>query len=65
MAVVAKIQEPLIPIKRPKQIQEKKLKKGKTKMQKYIKINIFSRKPIRLNATKRKVIKMVVKNIRN
>jgi len=36
MAVVDKIQAPLIPIKRPKRIQETKLKKGKTKMQKYI-----------------------------
>ena len=42
MAKVDNIQEPLIPIKRPKQIQEKKLKKGKTKIQKYIKINIFT-----------------------
>jgi hypothetical protein len=41
IANVDNIQEPLIPIKRPKQTQEKKLKKGKTKMQKYIKNNIF------------------------
>ena len=30
-------QAPFIPIKRPKQIQDKKLKKGKTRIQKYIK----------------------------
>lgn len=36
MAAVDKIQAPWIPIKRPKQLQEIKLKKGRTKMQKYI-----------------------------
>ena len=37
IAEVDRKQEPEIPIKRPKQIQDKKLKKGKTRIQKYIK----------------------------
>jgi hypothetical protein len=37
IASVDKIQEPLIPINRPKRVQVKKLKKGKVKIQKYIK----------------------------
>ena len=36
IAKVDKIQEPFIPTKRPKQMQEKKLKNGNTSMQKYI-----------------------------
>lgn len=41
MANVDKMHEPLIPIKRPKQTQVRKLTKGKTRMQKYIKIKFF------------------------
>ena len=37
MADVDKKQEPRIPIKRPKQTQEIKLRKGKIRIQKYIK----------------------------
>jgi hypothetical protein len=36
IAAVDKTQAPLIPIKRPKKIQEIKLKKGKMKIQRYI-----------------------------
>lgn len=38
IAVVDNIQAPLIPINRPKQIQEIKLKNGKIKIQKYINV---------------------------
>ena len=38
IAVVDKIQAPKTPIKRPKQIHVTKLKKGKIKIQKYIKL---------------------------
>ena len=36
IAMVDRRQDPKIPIKRPKQIQEMKLKKGKMRIQKYI-----------------------------
>jgi len=36
MDKVARIHEPYIPIKRPKRLVDKKLKKGKSKIQKYI-----------------------------
>jgi hypothetical protein len=36
MALVDKNKEPEVPIKRPKQIQEIKLKNGKSKIQRYI-----------------------------
>jgi len=42
IALVERIQEPLIPTNRPKPQHEIKLKKGKTKMQKYIKIKKFT-----------------------
>lgn len=48
IAKVDKIQDPLIPIKRPKQMQEKKLKKGNTNMQKYIKTKNFVKSHVRL-----------------
>ena len=41
MATVDNKQAPEIPIKRPKPIQLKKLKNGKTKIQKYIDKRIF------------------------
>jgi hypothetical protein len=37
IAEVDKKQQPEIPIKRPKHVQDKKLKKGRTRIQKYIK----------------------------
>jgi uncharacterized protein YjaZ len=40
IATVDKIQEPLIPINRPKRVQVKKLRKGKIRIQKYIKVFI-------------------------
>jgi hypothetical protein len=36
IALVDKKQEPEVPIKRPKQAQERKLKKGNNKIQRYI-----------------------------
>ena len=36
IALVDKKQEPEVPIKRPKQTQERKLKKGNIKIQRYI-----------------------------
>ena len=38
MANVDRMHEPVVPIKRPKKKQEKKLKNGNNKIQKYIKI---------------------------